>query len=74
MVQQHLLKKGDTDVKPKDTCDTSFSKGKFVRFSCFLLFFMLVLLVLVFDKIRLGKLFCISPFCMCICLCPFVDA
>ncbi|CAN0463006.1 unnamed protein product, partial [Laminaria digitata] len=28
MVQQHLLKKGDTDVKPKDTCDTSFSKGK----------------------------------------------
>ncbi|CAN0380616.1 unnamed protein product, partial [Ectocarpus fasciculatus] len=27
MVQQHLLKKGQTDVKPKDTCDTSFSKG-----------------------------------------------
>ncbi|CAN0160818.1 unnamed protein product, partial [Ectocarpus sp. 12 AP-2014] len=29
MVQQHLLKKGQTDVKPKDTCDTSFSKGKY---------------------------------------------
>lgn len=27
MVQQHLLKKGDRDVKPKDACDTSFSKG-----------------------------------------------
>ncbi|CAN0224003.1 unnamed protein product, partial [Hapterophycus canaliculatus] len=27
MVQEQLLKKGHTDVKPKDTCDTSFSKA-----------------------------------------------